>query len=61
MTVHGAAVTQLLMEFLTLDTFAESIAELMDMPDPPQEPVRVSRLDNAGWIRRAERRATART
>lgn len=49
-TLHGAAVSQLLIEFVTLDTVADSIAELMDMTNPPDEPVPVNRLEDAIWM-----------
>lgn len=49
-TLHGAAVAQLLFEFLTLETVADSITELMGMAHPPEEPVPVNRLEEAIWI-----------
>lgn len=49
-TLHGAAVTQLLIEFLTLDTLADSLAELMDSPNPPEEPVPVNGMEDATWV-----------
>jgi hypothetical protein len=34
LVLHGAAVTQLLLEWIVTDRYAEAVAELIESPDP---------------------------
>lgn len=48
-TLHGNAITQVLLEQITLDTLADSIAELFELDEAPREPAPIYAEEAFAW------------
>jgi hypothetical protein len=48
-TLHASAIAQQLLEFVTLDTLADSICEVLSLPSPPAQPIPVYTDEPLVW------------